>query len=177
MQQLKKLQGVRQARQPPNKEQDKQAPMQIVNVTYGHNGSGKLYSYYGQNKRVGDIVTPTVTNEKTGKTYKTLAVVRSTRLASNATNTIAKVGNIKTLGATDQRALPNYYKGWEKDAQAAYDLKKEVQLDSSLNEQEKQNLLSQIGTMREEDKLAKRLLASGKVFDDTKAKSRLLGRK
>ena len=112
-QQIKKLQ------QP--KGQNKQAPMQIVNVTYGHNGSGKLYSYYGHNKRVGDIVTPTVTNKKTGKTYQTLGVVRSTHTVENAQNTIAKVPNIKTLGATNQRALPNYYKGWEKDAQAAYD--------------------------------------------------------
>ena len=97
--------------------------MQIVNVSYGYNGSGKLYSYYGQNKRVGDIVTPLVTNKITGKTYKTLGVVRSTRLASNATNTIAKVGNIKTLGETEQRSLPNYYKGWDKDVQVAYGFK------------------------------------------------------
>ncbi len=53
-------------------------PRQIVNVTYGHHGSGKLYSYYAQNKRTGDIVTPEVTNPKSGKTYKTLAVIRST---------------------------------------------------------------------------------------------------
>ena len=129
--------------------------MQIVNVTYGHNGSGKLYSYYGQNKRAGDIVTPEVTSKKTGKTYKTLGVVRSTRLASNAINTIAKVGNIKSLGATEQRSLPNYYKGWEKDAQAAYDLKKEIQLDSSIPKMQKLNLFGKILQMREEDKVNK----------------------
>lgn len=129
--------------------------MQIVNVTYGHNGSGKLYSYYGQNKRAGDIVTPEVTSKKTGKTYKTLGVVRSTRLASNAINTIAKVGNIKSLGATEQRSLPNYYKGWDKDAQAAYDLKKEIQLDSSIPKMQKLNLFGKILQMREEDKVNK----------------------
>lgn len=129
--------------------------MQIVNVTYGHNGSGKLYSYYGQNKRAGDIVTPEVTSKKTGKTYKTLGVVRSTRLASNAINTIAKVGNIKSLGATEQRSLPNYYKGWDKDAQAAYNLKKEIQLDSSIPKMQKINLFGKILQMREEDKVNK----------------------
>lgn len=166
-QQIKKLQQ-------PNG-QNKQAPMQIVNVTYGHNGSGKLYSYYGQNKRVGDIVTPLVTNKTTGKTYKTLGVVRSTRLVANAINTVAKVGNIKTLGETEQRSLPNYYKGWDKDAQAAYDLKKEIQLDSSFSKQEKASLLQSIKSMREEDKLAQRLFAKSKVFDETKVKRRLLG--
>ena len=166
-QQIKRLQ------QP--KGQNKQAPMQIVNVSYGHNGSGKLYSYYGQNKRVGDIVTPYVTNKKTGKTYQTLGVVRSTHAVENAENTIAKVPDIKTLPNTNQRSLPNYYKGWDKDAQAAYDLKKEVQLDSSLNKQEKLSLLGQITAMREEDKATQRLLARGGVFDNTKAKRRLLG--
>lgn len=175
MREMKKLQEVRQARQPPKQEQNKQAQMQIVNVTYGHNGSGKLYSYYGQNKRVGDIVTPEVTNQKTGKSYKTLGVVRSTRQVANAINTVAKVGNIKTLGETEQRSLPNYYKGWDKDAQAAYDLKKEVQLDSSFSKGEKVSLLQSIKSMREEDKLAQRLFAKSKVFDDTKAKRRLLG--
>lgn len=168
-QQIKKLQ------QPKGQ---KQAPMQIVNVTYGHNGSGKLYSYYGQNKRVGDIVTPYVTNKKTGITYKTLGVVRSTHAVENALNTVAYVGDIKTLPDTDQRSLPNYYQGWDKDAQAAYDLKKEVRLDSSLNKKEKASLIGQITAMREEDKrnkVAERLLARSKVFDDTKAKRRLLG--
>ena len=166
-------QQIKKVQQP--KGQNKQSPMQIVNVTYGHNGSGKLYSYYGQNKRVGDIVTPFVTNKKTGKTYQTLGVVRSTHAVENAKNTVEKVPNIKTLGATNQRSLPNYYKGWEKDAQAAYDLKKEVQLDSSLTRQEKASLLGEITAMREEDKLVQRLLARSKVFDDTKAKRRLLG--
>ena len=143
------------SRQSNNNKQSSNNPMQIVNVTYGHNGSGKLYSYYGQNKRAGDIVTPEVTSKKTGKTYKTLGVVRSTRLASNAINTIAKVGNIKSLGATEQRSLPNYYKGWEKDAQAAYDLKKEIQLDSSIPKMQKLNLFGKILQMREEDKVNK----------------------
>ena len=61
---------------------------QIINVTYGHNGSGKLYSYYGTNKRTGDIVTPEVTHPKSGKTYRTLAVVRSTHNAGQGTDTL-----------------------------------------------------------------------------------------
>ena len=135
-----------------NNKQSSNNPLQVVRVTYGHNGSGKLYDYYGQNKRAGDIVTPYVTNKKTGKTYKTLGVVRSTRLASNAENSIAAVPDMKTLGATDQRSLPNYYKGWDKDAQAAYDLKKEIQLNNKIPKMEKLNLFGKILQMREEDK-------------------------
>lgn len=65
------------------------------------------------------------------------------------------MGNIKSLGETDQRSLPNYYKGWDKDAQAAYDLKKEIQLDSSIPKMQKLNLFGKILQMREEDKVNK----------------------
>lgn len=138
-------------KQSSNNAKSSNNPLQVVRVTYGHNGSGKLYDYYGQNKRAGDIVTPYVTNKKTGKTYKTLGVVRSTRLASSAETGVA-AEDMKTLGVTDQRSLPNYYKGWDKDAQAAYDLKKEVQLNEKIPKMEKLNLFGKILQMREEDK-------------------------
>lgn len=51
--------------------------------------------------------------------------------------------------------MPNYYKGWDKDAQAAYDLKKEIQLDSSIPKMQKLNLFGKILQMREEDKVNK----------------------
>lgn len=143
---------------PPNNN-----PKQIVNVTYGHNGSGKLYSYYAQNKRTGDIVTPEVTNPQSGKTYKTLAVVRSTHNLDKGQSTVdylegknpnfrgEMVGTpmkLKTIGKTDQKALPGYYPGWGKDAQAAYDLKKEVQLRSDITKMQKTNLFGEIDRLR-----------------------------
>ena len=125
---------------------------QIVNVTYGHNGSGKLYSYYGSNKRTGDIVTPEVTHPKSGKTYKTLAVVRSTHKIPQGQNTVdylnSKDIGLKTIGKTDQKSLPGYYEGWDKDAQAAYDLKKEVQLNDKIPPLQKMTLLGEIARMR-----------------------------
>ncbi len=136
---------------------------QIVNVTYGHNGSGKMYSYYGTNKRTGDIVTPEVTNPKTGKTYRTLAVVRSTHNIEQGKPTIdylqgkkegangkkiAKPVNMKDIGKTDQKSLPGYYPGWEKDAQAAYDLKMEVQKRDDIDEMQKRNLFGEIRKLR-----------------------------
>lgn len=68
-------------------------PKQIVNVTYGHNGSGKLYSYYGQNKRAGDIVTPEVTHPKSGKIYKTLAVIKSTHTIPQSQDIVSYLNN------------------------------------------------------------------------------------
>lgn len=136
---------------------------QIINVTYGHNGSGKLYSYYGTNKRTGDIVTPEVTHPKSGKTYKTLAVVRSTHNAgqgketldylqgkqSNALgNHIDKPRGMKWIGKTDQKSLPGYYEGWEKDAQAAYDLKMETLKRDDIPQMQKLSLLREITKMR-----------------------------
>lgn len=138
-------------------------PMQIVNVTYGHNGGGKLYSYYGQNKRTGDIVTPEVTNKKSGKTYKTLAVVKSTHNANNMQptedflegKTQGRLGQmvgspikLKTIGKTDQKSLPGYYKGWGDDAQAVYDLKKEVRLRDDIPEMQKLSLYHEINNLR-----------------------------
>ncbi len=143
--------------------QPKYGGAQVVNVTYGHNGSGKLYSYYGTNKRTGDIVTPEVTNPKSGKTYKTLAVVRSThnivqgkptidylegRIEGANGQKIAKPVNMKYIGKTDQKSLPGYYPGWEEDAQAAYDLKMEVQKRDDINEMQKKNLFGEIRKLR-----------------------------
>lgn len=153
------------------KQQPKYGGAQVINVTYGHNGSGKLYSYYGTNKRAGDIVTPEVTHPKSGKTYKTLAVVRSTHNAVQGKETLdylqgkrenALGGNIdkprgmKWIGKTDQTSLPGYqqYKdnggveAWKKDAQAAYDLKMETLARDDIPQMEKLSLLREITKMR-----------------------------
>jgi len=136
---------------------------QIINVTYGHNGGGKLYSYYGTNKRVGDIVTPEVTHPKSGKTYKTLAVVRSTHNAGNGVDTvnylqgkqpgslgqmIPKLVGLKYIGKTDQKSLPGYYPGWDKEAQAIHDLKQEVRLNDNIPSMQKIGLYREINSMR-----------------------------
>lgn len=136
---------------------------QIVNVTYGHNGSGKMYSYYGTNKRTGDIVTPKVTNPKSGKTYRTLAVVRSThnieqgkptidflqgKIAGGNSEKMQKPNNMKHIGKTDQKSLPGYYQGWDEDAKAAYDLKMETLKRDDINEMQKLSLLREIIKLR-----------------------------
>ena len=127
-------------------------PLQIVNVTYGHEGSGKLYSYYGQNKRTGDVVTPEVTQKKSGKVYKTLGVVQSTHRLPQGQDTInylTKEGKrIKTLGKTDQKSLPGYYEGWDKDAKAAKDLQHELQTNDTIPQMQKLNLMHQISKLR-----------------------------
>ena len=129
-----------------------QAQPQVVNVTYGHHGSGKLYSYYGQNKRTGDIVTPEVTHPKSGKSYKTLAVVRSTHNVKNAPSTFnylhSKNTPIKPIGKTDQRSLPGYYKGWAKDAKAAQELRHETILRDDITPMQKKSLFGQIRKIR-----------------------------
>lgn len=136
---------------------------QVINVTYGHNGSGKLYSYYGTNKRTGDIVTPEVTHPKSGKVYKTLAVVKSTHNIAQGKDTLdylqgrqqGALGNyidkprgMKWIGKTDQKSLPGYYEGWDKDAKAAYDLKKEIQLRDDIPEMQKMSLMREVNKMR-----------------------------
>ncbi len=127
-------------------------PLQVVNVTYGHNGSGKLYSYYGQNKRTGDIVTPEVTHPKSGKTYKTLAVVQSTHQVKNGQSTIdyltGKNIGLKTIGKTDQKSLPGYYEGWDKDAKAAKELQYETQLREDLTPMQKMSLFNEVRKMK-----------------------------
>lgn len=90
----------------------------VVGVLYGHNGSGKVYNYLGKETlRTGDLVTPEVTHYESGKTYKTLGRIVYTRSIDNAEPTIDKLSadgvELKTLGSTNQRALPGYYPGWD----------------------------------------------------------------
>ncbi|MBQ8443770.1 MAG: hypothetical protein IJX25_00240 [Clostridia bacterium] len=158
MQKLNTMGQVPQLKQPA-----KYGGAQIINVTYGHNGGGKLYSYYGTNKRVGDIVTPEVTHPKSGKTYKTLAVVRSTHNAGKGVDTvnylqqkqpgangeyINRPRNLKWIGKTDQKSLPGYYPGWEKDAQARKELQYETQMRDDIPEMQKLSLLREIRKMK-----------------------------
>lgn len=135
-------------------------PLQVVNVTYGHEGGGKLYSYLGQNKRAGDIVTPEVTHPKTGRNYKTLGVVRSTHQLKNGQSTLdflnSKNMQLKTLDRTDQTSLPGYkdYEGkggakaWAADAKAAKELEREVRLDDSIPQMQKVSLYHEIKQLR-----------------------------
>ena len=107
--------------------------MKVVNVTYGHNGMGKLYTYIdpSSNHRTGDEVVVPVTNKKSKKTYKTLAVIKST----HGSGTVGEKGNteflekkgigLKSLSGVSQRTLPGYYPGWGKDAQARKELEYE----------------------------------------------------
>lgn len=103
-----------------------------VGITYGHDESGKVYTYLGgEGLRAGDITTPEVTHPKSGKTYKTLGKVAFTRdsMGDPAGNTAAHLGGqgimMKTIGQTNQKSLPGYYEGWGKDAQAAKELEYE----------------------------------------------------
>lgn len=149
---MQKLNALGQAIEPHAKNSDRYGGGQIVNVTYGHHGSGKLYSYYGRNKRVGDIVTPEVTHPKSGKTYKTLAVVRSTHNAGKGKDTVdyleSKNIPLKYIGDADQKSLPGYYKGWDKDAKAAYELRHETLTRDDIPEMQKMSLLGEINKLR-----------------------------
>jgi len=64
----------------------------IIDVNYGHNGSGKTYSYKvlglkeGQSVRVGSIVTVMVTHYKSGRTFLTMGVVRRSRRVKDELN-------------------------------------------------------------------------------------------
>lgn len=104
-----------------------------VGVTYGHDVSGKVYTYLGgDGLRVGDLVTPEVTHHISGKTYKTLARVVTTRDATGnpaqeVSASLAGEGIVmKTIGPTDQRSLPGFQgrgegftaKQWEKEAES-----------------------------------------------------------
>ncbi|MCL1945342.1 MAG: hypothetical protein FWF56_06040 [Firmicutes bacterium] len=118
-----------------NKDNSKVTPRQVT-VTYGHNGSGQAYTYLAnENVKAGQTVTPMVTHPTSGKTYKTLGVVQSTRDSTNSAsqgviNNLSNQGILlKKLGRTDQKSLPNYYTGWGKDSKAQYDLLKEARLD------------------------------------------------
>ena len=95
----------------------------LVGVLYGHHGGGKVYNYLARESvRTGDIVTPYVTHAVSGKTYKTLARVVSTKNAygkpaKKIEGTLAEKGMLlKKIGHTDQRSLPGYYEGWGKES-------------------------------------------------------------
>lgn len=115
----------------------------IVNVTYGHNGSGKLYSYLDPKgtRRAGDEVVVAVTKKlKSGaaKTYKTLGVIQSTHgsqtaSAENTQDFLADKGiGLKTVTGGSQRQLPGYYPGWKKDSDERY--RQKVELNKALGE-------------------------------------------
>lgn len=110
-----------------------------VGVLYGHAGGGKVYNYLaGSSVRAGDTITPEVTHPKSGKTYKTLAKVVSTRdaLGSPAGDTAGYLSGqgimLKTVGPTDQQSLPGFQsrkaqdpsfttKKWAQEAKQNYD--------------------------------------------------------
>ncbi len=127
-------------------------PMQVVNVTYGHQDSGKLYSYYGKGKRTGDIITPKVTHPQSGKVYKTLAVVKSTHELGKGKDTFGYLHDkdipIKPIGKTEQTKLPGYYPGWDKDAKAAYELKQDILSNTEMPKMQKLSLLREIKNLR-----------------------------
>lgn len=160
---MQKLNTMGQSPVPQVKKPVKYGGAQIINVTYGHNGSGKLYSYYGTNKRVGDVVTPEVTHPESGKRYKTLAVVRSTHNAGQGQETVNYVTGqapnrqgqtinrptgLKWIGKTDQKSLPGYYPGWDKDAQARNELMEETQLRNDIPQMQKLSLMREIRKMK-----------------------------
>jgi len=105
-----------------------------VGVLYGHNGGGKVYNYLAPaTVKAGQVVTPEVTHPVSGKTYKTLARVVSTRdsLSSASQNTASYLSGkgifLKTIGNADrglqaEKQLPGYYKNWGKDAKAQSEL-------------------------------------------------------
>ena len=92
---------------------DKNKGQQVLEVTYGHNDNGKQrYTYVGNTHRTGDIVTPYVTNPKSGKTYRTLAVVRATHSLNAGKGLVtglqAQGVPVKKIGSTSQTTLPGY---------------------------------------------------------------------
>ena len=100
----------------------KNTGQQVLEVTYGHNDNGgKRYTYVGNTHRTGDIVTPFVTHPQSGKTYRTLAVVRATHALNTkggqqSLNNVAQNNiRVKKLGATHQAWLPGYKAQKEQD--------------------------------------------------------------
>lgn len=108
--------------------------MGIVNVNYGHEGSGKLYSYYDPkgNHRTGDTVVVPVTHKDSKKNYKTLAVIRSTHSDGSAGDKKNReflqkenIGLKSISSGVSQKTLPGYYAGWAEDAKARKQLQYE----------------------------------------------------
>ena len=138
----------------------------IVNVTYGHSGSGKVYSYRDPKgtHRTGDNVVVPVKHGVSGKEYNTLATIRSTHggdtgSAMDTRNYLSK-GNVPLKAVTNERQseLPNYYPGWEEDAQARYeqdkdkkasrDLRKEIWQSGGIPQMQKLSLMREVLKMR-----------------------------
>lgn len=118
--------------------------MAIVNLNYGHNGTGKLYSYYDQKgtRRAGDVVVVEVTNRQ-GHTYKTLGIIRSTHgtgtvgerdtqayLDNKENNEGTKGISLKPVIGGSKEDLPGYDRfkdekapsaAWERDSDRRYD--------------------------------------------------------
>lgn len=116
--------------------------LKLVDVLYGHKGSGKAYTYLAsENVRAGDYVTPEVTHAKgSHPTYRTLGKVVRTydsdgEPGQRVTGHLASGGiMLKTIGPTDQRSLPGFKarkaqdpnfttKQWEEEGIARYEAK------------------------------------------------------
>lgn len=123
----------------------------LVNVTFGHTGMGKLYTYLDKgNHRTGDEVVVPVTNAKSKKTYNTLAVIKST----HGEGTVGEKTNkeflenkgisLKSIAGVSQKTLPGYYPNWGKDAQARKELEWEYRTLPGMTEENFKNVKNMI---------------------------------
>lgn len=92
---------------------------------YGHNPSGKLYTYWGgDNYRTGQNVNVPVTNKNTGKTYNTMFTIMETRSPQTeagtrqAFNLESQGVDIKWINGTDVSDLPSFNEYGSKGAWA-----------------------------------------------------------
>ncbi len=138
----------------------------VVNVTYGHKGSGKVYTYRDPSgtHRTGDNVVVPVKHGISGKEYNTVATIRSTHAgnsgaAMDARNYLSG-GNIPLKAVTNEKQseLPNYYPGWEQDAQSRFEhdkdkaasreLRKEIWGQGNIPRMQKLSLMNEVLKMR-----------------------------
>ena len=89
----------------------------LLGILYGHgNRGGPIHNYFGH-VETGNLPTPEITHAVSGKDYNTLGkVMYSMDISSPAAqrtieNLRGRGIEIKTLGRTDQRALPGFQKG------------------------------------------------------------------
>lgn len=108
--------------------------MRLYYVGYGHNPSGKLYTYWGNNNlRTGQTGVAPVTNKRTGRTYNTMIRIMRTAsadgaLADNEAQRLSQGGiGVKSIAGADVSALPGWDKGgfknkkeWAADSDARY---------------------------------------------------------
>lgn len=92
---------------------------------YGHNPSGKLYTYWGgDNYRTGQNVNVPVTNKNTGKTYNTMFTIMETRSPQTeagtrqAFNLESQGIDIKWINGSDVSNLPSFNEYGSKGAWA-----------------------------------------------------------